>query len=115
MRLLASLIIVALSLLLAEEIVAGVEISNVQTALIAAFALSVLNATVKPIFVVLTLPITILTLGLFYFVLNGLFFALVAVFIDGFTVEGLIPAVLGALIVSIASTVGNNLLYSAQR
>jgi putative membrane protein len=65
------------------------------------------NAVVRPVFVLLTLPITILTLGLFLVVVNALMLALVAAIVEGFRIDGALPALLGALIVSIVSTLAS--------
>jgi len=65
---------------------------------------------VKPVLVVLTLPITIVTLGLFVFVINGLLFMFAASFIDGFSVDSFIAALVGSLVVSIITTIGNKVL-----
>lgn len=100
----------ALALLLAAYVVPGIVVENLYIALIAALLLGLVNVTLKPILFVLTLPITILTLGLFTFVINALMFLFVASFVDGFTVEGFIAALLGSLIVSVVNVVGNKLL-----
>jgi putative membrane protein len=85
-------------------------VQGLYIAIIAALILGVLNILVKPVLVLLTLPITIVTLGLFIFIINAFLFWFVASFIDGFTVDGFIPALLGSLIVSIISAVGNKLV-----
>jgi putative membrane protein len=72
-------------------------------ALIAGLVLGIINAVVRPIFVVLTFPLTIVTLGLFLFVLNAFCLWLTSVFVPGFTVTGFWPAFLGALIISVVS------------
>ena len=97
----------ALALLLVAKIVPGVSIGGFYPAVIAAVILGVLNAIVKPVLVILTLPITIVTLGLFIFVINAGLFMFAASFIDGFTVDGFIAALLGSLIVSVVTTIGN--------
>jgi putative membrane protein len=80
-------------------------LKNVFTALLAAAVVGVINAFVRPIFLILTLPINLLTLGLFTFVLNGLMLLLAAVFVPGFTVSGLWAAILGAFLLSIVSSI----------
>ncbi|MDZ7726202.1 MAG: phage holin family protein [Candidatus Campbellbacteria bacterium] len=105
-RLLLKWLITALSLMLVSELLPGVEIDGFWVAVVSAFVLGIFNVTLKPILYVLTLPINILTLGLFSFVLNGFFFYFVAVFVSGFMVDGFWAAVFGAVIVSLlASTV----------
>jgi putative membrane protein len=94
---------VALSLWVATEVVSGIVVHSLTALLIAALVLGLINASVRPVLVILTFPITILTLGLFYFVVNGLAFSLAALLVPGFSVRGLMPAILGALVVSVLS------------
>ena len=96
-----------LGLYLASELVSGVEIEGLRSFLIAAVLLGLANAVVRPILFVITLPFTIVTLGLFVFVLNAAMFGLVANFIDNFYVDGFWPALFGSIIVSITSTVAS--------
>jgi putative membrane protein len=91
----------ALALLIANEIIPGLTIDTWQTAVFAAVVLGVLNSFVKPVLVLLTLPITIITLGLFILVINVLLFMVAAWLLPGFTVVGFVPAVLGTLLVSV--------------
>jgi len=93
----------ALALGVCAWILPGVEVTSLPALLVAALVLGFMNAVVKPILVVLTLPITVLTLGLFYLVLNGLAFALAALLVPGFVVAGFGWAILGALIVGLVS------------
>jgi putative membrane protein len=95
--------VVALGLWLASQIVPGVEIRSTGALIAAALLLGVVNAVVRPILVILTFPITLLTLGLFLLVINGLMIELVSHFLDGFVVVGLWPAILCAIVVSITS------------
>lgn len=83
----------------------GIEVEGVSPALIAAAVLGIINAIIRPILLILTLPINILTLGLFTLVLNGAMLALAAQVVRGFTVSGFWSAVLGALLLSIISSV----------
>lgn len=96
-----------LGLFLASKIVPGVTIIGTGTIILAAFLLGLANAIVRPIALVLTLPLTIITLGLFLFVLNAAMFGLVAALLENFTVAGFWSAVFGAIIVSITSTVAS--------
>ena len=80
-----------------------VEVDSVQAALIAALVLGLINALVRPLLVLLTLPVTLLTLGLFIFVLNGLLFWAVGSFVDGFRVAGFWSGVFGAIVYSLIS------------
>jgi putative membrane protein len=72
-------------------------------ALLAGLVLGLINALVRPVLVVLTLPLTLLTLGLFLLVLNGICLALTAWLVPGFDIDGFLPAVLGALVISVVS------------
>jgi putative membrane protein len=90
-------------------ILSGVHMDSFITALIVAVVLAVLNALVKPILVILTLPITIITLGLFLFVINALIILLCDKLIDGFKVDGFWWALLFSILLSIVSSI----LYSA--
>lgn len=109
-KLIARLIVTALALLLVAEVVPGIEVENLYIAIIASLVLGLLNIFVKPLLVILTLPITILTLGLFLFVINAVLFWFAASFIDGFAVSGFWPAFFGSLIVTIISTFASKLL-----
>lgn len=110
MIIIARILVTALGLLLAAYIVPGIVVSSLYIAVIAAVVLGVLNLIARPILIVLTLPITILTLGFFIFVINAALFLFAASFIDGFTVDGFIPALLGSLIVSVVSAVGHRVI-----
>lgn len=88
----------------------GIAIASFYTALIVALVLGLLNLTLKPILVILTLPINLITLGLFTLVINGFLFWFTASFIDGFTTDGFMGAFVGALFVSLISTIGHKLV-----
>lgn len=100
-------VIAACGLWLASSWVDGFSISTTGTLLIAAALLGVVNAVVRPIAVILTFPITIVTLGVFLLVINAGMVALVAWVLPNFTITGFWPALLGALIVSIVSWLGS--------
>ena len=95
------LIVVALSLWLASELIPGIKLQGGWTLIGAAILLGVVNAVVRPVLVVLTLPFTILTLGLFLLVINAAMLGLVALMFDGFAIESFWSAILGSLLVSI--------------
>ena len=97
------MLIIALGLGLASVIVPGVNIDGTGTLLFAALLLGLVNAIIRPIVVVLTLPLTVLTLGLFLFVINAAMFGLVAAMLDQFQVSGFFAALFGAIIVSVTS------------
>lgn len=105
MNLIYRLLLNALGLLLISEFVTGIEIDGFYAALIAAIVLGVLNTIVRPVLFILTLPITILTLGLFTFVLNAAIFLFAASFLEGFFVESFWYALLGSVLMSLVSTV----------
>lgn len=113
MYLLARWLITALALLAAAYLVPGIEVSGFYIALIVALVLGLVNAVIRPVLLLLTLPINILTLGLFTLVINGLLFWFVASFIQGFSVSGFWSAVVGALVVSVLSWIGSRFLVSA--
>lgn len=95
------LAIVAAGLWLASAIVPGLHIRDTATLLLAALLLGIVNAFVRPLVLLLTLPLTLLTLGLFVLVVNGAMLALVASLLDGFALAGFGSAVLGAIVVSL--------------
>ena len=101
----------AVLLLLIPYIVPGIEMKNFGTALVAALVLAFVNALIKPILILLTLPINLLTLGLFILVINALMFWLVSEIVKGFYISGFWPAFFAALVFSIFSLVLNYLLY----
>ncbi len=103
-------LLIVFSILLVARLVPGVSVDGLTTTLIVALLLGLINITLKPILFVLTLPVTILTLGLFAFVLNALLLWFVASFVEGFHIDGFIPALLGALIISLVTWVGNKVL-----
>lgn len=95
------LLVVALGLWLASAWVPGIEVKGVGTLLGAALLLGVVNAIVRPLLVILTLPITVLTLGLFLLVINAAMLGLVAWMFDSFTITGFGAALLGSIVVSL--------------
>lgn len=104
-----------LALLLAAHVVPGIRLDGLASALVAGLLLGLVNAIVRPVLVVLTLPITLLTLGLFLLVLNAFCVWLVSVFVSGFHVDGFWPAFWGALLVSIVSWVLTALISDSGR
>jgi len=102
-NLIARLFIVALALLVSGAYIPGLSISSFYIALIAAILIGLLNLTVRPILYILTLPINLLTFGLFSFIINTLLFWFVSTFVAGFSVEGFLPALIGAGIVAITN------------
>ena len=107
MKLITKLLLTSLTLLVVAEYVPGIDIEGFYPALVAAIVIGLLNLFVKPVLILLTLPITIVTLGLFIVVINASLFWFAASFIDGFSVDGFWYAVIGSFIVSIVSAIGN--------
>jgi putative membrane protein len=103
MRLLLVWLVNTLALVAVAYLMPSVTISSFGAALLAAAVLGLVNAIVRPILVLLTLPVTVLTLGLFIFVINGLLFWMVASFLEGFEVAGFWSGVLGAIVFSLIS------------
>jgi putative membrane protein len=100
----------ALGLYLASRFVPGISADGWTTLIIAGLLLGIVNAVVKPIVVILTFPITIITLGLFLLVVNGAMLWLVAWFLDGLVVKGLVAGIIGAIVVGVVSWTGQVLI-----
>lgn len=100
MGIITKLLLTVLTLLLVSRYVPGIEVSGFYIALIVSVVLGLINLILRPILVLLTLPITLLTLGLFTFVINAGLFWFVSTFVDGFTVDGFIPAFIGAFAIA---------------
>lgn len=103
MRLLAVWIINAASLFLVGYLISGIHLGGFGSAMIAALVLGLVNALIRPILVILTLPVTLLTLGLFIFVINALLFLFVGNLLQGFVVHGFGAALLGSILYSVIS------------
>jgi putative membrane protein len=103
MGFLARVLVNALAIYVAAAVVPGVEITGVLAALVAGLVFGLVNAFVRPVLLVLTLPLTLLTLGLFLFVLNAFCFWLTSALVKGFDVHGFWAALFGALLVSVVS------------
>ncbi|MBD3239153.1 MAG: phage holin family protein [Chitinivibrionales bacterium] len=112
---LARLLISALSLGVAAYLVPGIRVDGVLTLILAAFLMGIVNAIVRPILIILTLPITILTLGLFLLVINAMTFALVAWLMPGFSVAGLGSAFMGWLLVSLVGWLGSKVFFETAK
>jgi putative membrane protein len=103
----------ALSLLVIDLVVPGVDLANFPAALIAAAVLGLVNSGVKPVVSLLSLPLNFLTLGGFSLVVNGICFWLASLFVPGFTVSGLLAIILGPVVLSVVNTFLNN--YFAEK
>ena len=107
MKLLAKWLLNAAALLAVAHFYAGVEVKSFGAALIAALVIGLFNAVLRPILVILTLPVTIVTLGLFLFVINALLFWAAAEILDGLSVQGFSAALIGSVLYTAAGMVIN--------
>ena len=105
MKIIVRWLLLAAALLLVAYLYPGVMVTNFVSAMIAAFVLGLLNALLRPILVLLTLPVTVITLGLFLFVINALMFYFAASMLDGFQVAGFAAALIGSLLYSLCGMV----------
>ena len=115
MRLILLWILNALALLSVAYVMPSIHVATFGSALLAALVLGLVNAVLRPLLLLLTLPVTLLTLGLFIFVINGLMFWLAGSMLEGFVVSGFWPAVFGALLYSIVSGVLSSLLLGGNK
>ena len=115
LSLLARWIVNAGALLLVAYLYPGVQVNDFVAALIAALVLGLVNAVIRPILVILTLPVTLLTLGLFLFIINALLFWMVAELVSGFTVTGFAAALVGSILYSLITLVTSWLLFPRRK
>ena len=115
LTLIARWIINAAALLLVAYLYPGVVVETFFAALIAALVLGLVNAFIRPVLLLLTLPVTILTLGLFIFVINALLFWFVAEVVKGFTVTGFWAAMLGSVLYSVITLVTSWVLFPRRK
>ncbi len=107
MKILAKWLLSAVALLAVAHLYSGVQVTSFMAALIAALVIGLFNAVLRPILVILTLPVTIITVGLFLFVINALLFWAAASVLDGFHVQGFTAALIGSLLYTAAGLVIN--------
>jgi len=105
MRMLANWVLSAVAVWLLPYIVAGIQVHTFTTALIAALAIGFINATLGLLLKVVTFPLTVLTLGLFWLVINALMLEVAAALVPGFEVHGFLAAFLGAIVLSLVNMV----------
>jgi putative membrane protein len=115
LRILLVWLINALALLTVAYLMPSIHIDSLGTALVAAVVLGLVNTVIRPILILLTLPATIVTLGFFIFVINGLLFWLVGSYLRGFTVDGFWPGFFGAIIYSVVSWALSSVLLPGRR
>jgi putative membrane protein len=114
-RLLVLWLINSLALLTVAYVLPGIDVADFTTAMIAAVVLGLVNAFIRPVLILLTLPVTLLTLGLFIFVINGLLFWMVGSWLEGFTVAGFWSGFFGAIVYSIISWALSSVLLGENR
>jgi putative membrane protein len=105
----------AAALLAVAYVYPGVHVASFFAAAVTALVLGLVNALVRPVLVILTLPVTILTLGLFLFVINALLFWFVAQVVKGFAVEGFVAALVGSILYSLITTAVSWLIAGAKK
>lgn len=110
MKIIATWILVALVILSLPSFIPGIEITSFGIAMVVALFFGILNAVVRPLILLIAFPVTILTLGLFSFVVNAGLFWLIGTFVKGFFVAGFVPALLGSLVVSATTFIADKLL-----
>jgi putative membrane protein len=115
MALIARWCLNALALMLVAYLYSGVQVTGITAALIAALVLGLVNALIRPVLILLTLPVTLLTLGLFIFVINALLFWFVAEMVPGFKVSGFMAALLGSLMFSVITMLTSFLIPDGKK
>lgn len=110
MQIILALVLNAVALLVTTKIVPGFEVASFNTAILAAIVLGVVNTFIKPILSFVTAPLTAITLGLFTFVINAVVLFIVAAVVPGVKINGWMPAILGAIVLAVVSTVLNSML-----
>lgn len=105
MKFIINTLISAVSIIVTSYIISGIQVANFTTAVIAALVLGVINFFIRPLMILITLPVNIMTLGLFTFIINALMLGLTAAVVDGFTITGPLSAIIGSLLISVVSTV----------
>jgi putative membrane protein len=109
MRIIVRILATAAALLILSYANIGISVSGFYSALVVAILWGVISLTIKPVLNLLALPITIITFGLFSFVINALLFWLLATFVEGFSVAGFIPALIGSVVLSAVSYITHKL------
>jgi putative membrane protein len=103
-------LVITVAILLASQFVPGINVDKLSTAVIAACVLGLINVFIRPIVVLLTLPLCILTLGVFYFFINAFMLKLAAYFVSGFEVSSFFAAFFGSLIISVVNWLANSFI-----
>jgi putative membrane protein len=103
MNLIVNWLLNALSLMIVAHVVRGFEVTGITAALIAALVIGLVNATIGAFLKIVTFPLTLLSLGVFWFVINALMLKLAAAFVPGFSIQGFLPAFFGAVVLSLVN------------
>ena len=115
MALLIALLLNALALIITSKIVPGISVESFTTAVLAAIVMGLINTIIKPILSILTFPITVLTLGLFSFVINAIMLYFTSLIVPGFKVGNASAAVLGAIVLSVVGIILSGLVKEARK
>lgn len=107
-------LIITVAILLSSVFIPGIRVDSLLTAVIAAGLLGLINIFIKPVLIILTLPLNILTLGLFSFIINAFLLKMVSYFVTGFEVNGFWAALLGALVISLVNWLTNRFIVTAK-
>lgn len=110
MQLVIALLLNAVALLATAYVVPGFRVDDFTSALLAAIVLGVVNTFIKPVLSLIALPLTVVTLGLFAFVVNAVVLFIVSAVVPGLKIDGWVPAILGAIVLSLVSTVLSSVL-----
>lgn len=110
LKILLRILATAAALLIISQFVPGIEVASLYTAVVVSVIWGIFGLTIKPVLTILTLPITIITFGLFSFILNALLFWFLSTIIQGFSVEGFMPALIGSAILALVSWGVNKVL-----
>ena len=115
MQIIVALVLNALALMATTYVVPGFRVDNFTTAVLAAIVLGVVNTFIRPVLAFLTAPLSIVTLGLFTFVVNAVMLFIVSAVVPGVMVDGWVPAILASIVLSIVSTALNAVLKDLQK
>jgi putative membrane protein len=114
MHMLLNWLLSAVSLMIVAHVIRGFDVTSFGTALIAAVVIGLVNATLGLFFKIVTFPLTIVTLGIFWIIINALMLKIAAAFVPGFTIQGFLPAFFGAIVLSLVNIVLKALAGSAR-
>lgn len=115
MNTLVAIVLNAVALIATAYVVPGFHVDSFTTALVAAVVLGVVNAFIRPILAFVSAPITVLTMGLFSFVINAVVLYIVSFVVPGFRLDGMVPAIIGGIVLAVASTVIANLAKTVKK